>query len=108
MGVGTRIDYRLCWRGIPLRWQTLIEEWEPPHRFIDSQVRGPYQLWRHTHTFAEERGGTRLRDEVGYRLPLGLLGALAHRLGVRRDLEAVFAYRARRVRELFERVRTSS
>jgi ligand-binding SRPBCC domain-containing protein len=108
IGVGTLIDYRLRWRGIPLRWQTLIEEWDPPHRFTDSQIRGPYEFWRHTHTFDEECGGTRIRDEVGYRLPFGLVGAAAHRLGVRRDLEAVFDYRARRVRELFERVRTSS
>ena len=49
---GTWIEYRLRWRRMPLRWTTLIEAWEPPHRFVDSQVRGPYRLWHHTHTFS--------------------------------------------------------
>lgn len=100
MGVGARIDYKLRWRGLPIRWTTLIEVWEPPYRFIDVQRRGPYQLWRHTHTFESQGGGTRIRDEVRYQLPLGRLGATLHRLGVRRDLEAIFDHRASRVREL--------
>ncbi len=102
MGVGTRIDYRLRWRRLPLRWTTLIEAWEPPHRFIDAQLEGPYRLWRHTHTFEGRQGGTLIRDEVRYRLPLGWLGAALHRTGIRRDLEAIFDHRARRVRELLE------
>jgi ligand-binding SRPBCC domain-containing protein len=99
---GTRIDYRLHWRGVPLRWTTLIEEWEPPHRFVDVQLRGPYLLWHHTHTFRADRGGTHLHDTVRYRLPLGWLGVALHRLGVRRDLDAIFDFRARRVRDLIE------
>jgi ligand-binding SRPBCC domain-containing protein len=43
---------------------------------------------------------TLMRDTVGYALGFGPLGALAHRLVVRRDLEAIFAYRARRVPRL--------
>jgi ligand-binding SRPBCC domain-containing protein len=52
MDAGTLIEYRLRWRRIPLRWTTLIEAWEPPRRFVDSQLRGPYRLWHHTHTFS--------------------------------------------------------
>jgi ligand-binding SRPBCC domain-containing protein len=102
MGAGTLIDYRLRWRRMPLRWTTIIEAWEPPHRFVDRQLRGPYRLWHHTHIFEAQLGGTRIRDEVRYRLPLGRLGVALHRLGVRRDLEAIFDDRARRVRELLE------
>lgn len=100
MHEGTSIAYRLRWHGIPFGWLTRIDVWEPPHRFVDTQVRGPYALWRHTHTFSPERGGTRIADEVRYRLPLGALGTVAHRFGVRRDLEAIFDFRAARVREL--------
>ena len=101
MGAGTLIDYRLRWRGVPLRWRTVIEAWEPPYRFIDRQLKGPYRLWHHTHTFEQQRGGTLIRDIVRYQLPFGWLGAAAHRLGVRRDLEAIFDHRALRVREIF-------
>ena len=102
MGAGTLIEYRLRWRHMPLRWTTIIEAWEPPHRFVDTQLRGPYRLWHHTHTFEARMGGTLIRDEVRYRLPLGRLGVALHRLGIRRDLEAIFDDRARRVRELLE------
>src|SRR5262249_21338189 len=78
------------------------EVWELPHRFVDTQLKGPYRLWHHTHTFESERGGTLIRDVVRDRLPLGWLGPALHRLGVRRDLEAVFDERARRIRELLE------
>lgn len=94
LGAGALIAYRLRWRGLPLRWVTEIEEWEPPLCFVDVQRRGPYALWHHTHAFEAYRGGTLMRDEVRYALPLGPLGRLMHRLAIRRDLERIFAYRA--------------
>jgi ligand-binding SRPBCC domain-containing protein len=98
MSVGTFIQYRLRLHGVPVRWDTLIEAWEPPWRFVDVQVRGPYRLWHHTHELSALDGDrTLMRDTVRYALGFGALGALAHRLVVRRDLEAIFAYRARRV-----------
>jgi ligand-binding SRPBCC domain-containing protein len=98
MGVGTFIQYRLRLRGVPLRWDTLIQTWEPPRRFVDVQVRGPYRLWHHAHELEPLDGGrTLMRDTVRYALGFGALGELAHRALVRRDLEAIFAYRAARV-----------
>jgi ligand-binding SRPBCC domain-containing protein len=94
MGPGARIDYRLKLHGVPVRWQTRIESWEPPHRFVDVQVKGPYALWEHTHEFEPAGAGAVLiRDRVRYALPLGPLGELAHRLFVRRDVERIFDYR---------------
>lgn len=90
---GTLIDYRLRLFGVPLRWRTRIESFEAPHRFIDTQIRGPYRLWRHTHEFSETSGGTRMLDRVEYQLPLGLLGGLAHSLFVRRTLARIFDFR---------------
>lgn len=101
MRAGALIVYRLRWGWLPLRWVTEIEEWQPPFRFVDVQLRGPYALWHHTHTFEFHEGGTLMRDSVRYALPLGPLGRLAHRLFVRRDLEAIFDYRARKVSEVF-------
>lgn len=98
MAAGTRLRYRLKVRGVPISWLTEIEEWDPPHRFVDRQLEGPYTLWHHTHTFEDDgAGATIMRDVVRYELPLGGLGEIAHRLLVRRDLERIFDYRAERV-----------
>ena len=94
MGPGTLIEYRLRLHRVPVRWLTRIEVWEPPRRFVDTQVRGPYRDWRHEHMFiAEGDAGTLMRDRVNYELPLGPLGSAAHALFVRRDLARIFDYR---------------
>jgi ligand-binding SRPBCC domain-containing protein len=94
MRVGTLIEYRLRLHRVPVRWRTRIEVWEPPRRFVDVQVRGPYALWEHTHTFEEDGpGATIIRDRVRYSIPFGPLGELANRLLVRRDLARIFDYR---------------
>ena len=90
---GALIEYRLALHRIPVRWLTRIEEWTPGRGFVDAQVRGPYRLWHHTHTFTAHDGGTLVGDRVRYALPLGLLGAAAHRAFVRRDLERIFDFR---------------
>jgi ligand-binding SRPBCC domain-containing protein len=98
MAPGTLIRYRLRVHGMPVGWLTAIREWDPPHRFVDEQLRGPYALWHHTHSFeALEGGGTLMRDVVRYALPFGPLGELARRLFVARDVEAIFDYRAQRI-----------
>ena len=93
---GTLIDYRLKLFGIPFRWQTLIETFEPDTRFVDRQLKGPYQLWHHTHTFADapDGTGTLMRDHLEYAIPFGPLGRLARLLFVRRTVEKIFNYRA--------------
>ena len=94
MRAGALIEYRLKLHGISVRWLTRIDEWEPGRRFVDRQVSGPYGLWHHTHGFEPAPGGgTIVRDRVVYRLPFGVLGALAHLAFVRRDLERIFDFR---------------
>jgi len=95
---GTLIDYQLRIRGIPIRWQTEITVWEPPHRFVDIQKRGPYREWIHEHRFLADAGGTRCLDSVQYAVPGG---ALVHWLFVKRDVARIFAYRSERLRERF-------
>ncbi len=104
VGVGTEIHYALKLRGIPIRWTSRIPVWEPPRRFVDEQIRGPYRLWRHLHTFEARGEGTLVRDQVEY-APLG--GWLADRLIVRRDLERIFDYRQARLTDLLD-TRTAS
>lgn len=91
MRVGTSIDYRLRLRGVPIRWRTRIEAWDPPLRFVDRQERGPYRLWRHEHVFERVAAGTRMIDRVAYAAPGGVF---VERLLVRRDVARIFAFRA--------------
>jgi ligand-binding SRPBCC domain-containing protein len=103
MRVGTFIQYALRLHGMPVRWDTLIQDWRPPHRFVDVQVRGPYRLWHHTHELEPLGGGaTLMRDTVRYAIGFGPLGELARRALVLRDLEAIFAFRAERVPALLD------
>jgi ligand-binding SRPBCC domain-containing protein len=99
MRVGTLIDYRLRLHGLPLRWTSRIEEWVPGDGFVDRQLRGPYGLWHHRHTFEREGAGTLIGDTVHYGMPLGWLGEAAHPVFVRRDLERIFDFRQTAVRE---------
>lgn len=104
MRVGALITYRLHLHGVPISWLTSIQDWDPPHRFIDQQVRGPFALWHHTHElFPSGPDGTRMRDTVRYAIGYGPLGELAHRVLVRRDLETIFDFRARKVDALLRR-----
>ena len=97
---GALIDYTIGLRGIPMRWRTRITQWAPGVEFIDEQLRGPYTLWLHRHSFRDDdAGGTIVEDEVRYRLPFGWMGDLAHPL-VRLQLRRIFTYRTTRVREL--------
>ena len=94
------LDYRIRWFGARLAWRTIIREYDPPARFVDVQVRGPYARWEHRHLFLEDRGGTWVEDRVTYRLPFGPLGRAAHALVVHRQLAAIWAYRRRRIDQL--------
>jgi ligand-binding SRPBCC domain-containing protein len=105
MRVGTLIDYKLRVRGVPLRWRTLIREWQPPHRFVDEQVRGPYRQWIHEHTFEARDGGTLVRDHASYVVPLDWL---THRWFVRPDIENIFQFRSEALRRRFDALQTKT
>lgn len=99
---GTLIDYRLKLRGLPMGWRTEISVWDPPHRFVDRQLSGPYKQWIHTHTFTElGPSETLIEDEVRYRLPLEPLGDAGHFI-VRRELEKIFDFRQKAVADLLK------
>ena len=102
MAAGTLIDYSLSLHGIPMKWRTRIEEFTPNERFIDVQLKGPYRLWHHTHTFEDHPDGTLMRDIIDYEMPFGPLGTLARALVVRRQLEEIFDYRVEMIDSFFD------
>lgn len=99
MREGTLIDYRIRFHGIPLRWRTRIDVWEPPHQFVDDQIRGPYRLWRHEHSFERRDNGTLCLDRVRYAVPGR---PLIDRLFVRRDVEKIFEFRRKKLLDFFQ------
>lgn len=100
---GTIIDYRLRVHGVPMRWRSEITEWDPPRRFVDTQRRGPYRSWVHTHTFAAARGGTTVSDTVDFEVPFGALTSWF----VRRDVNTIFDYRRHALLDVFTAPRQS-
>lgn len=102
MKAGAQIAYRLNVHHLPVKWLTEVTVWEPPHRFVDSQIRGPYKKWVHEHRFAAVGRQTRMEDTVHYQLPFGMLGQLAHRLFVQKDVESIFKFREQVITNLFK------
>jgi ligand-binding SRPBCC domain-containing protein len=102
MKAGTLLDYTIRLLGLPVRWTTLISDYDPPNRFSDVALRGPYSFWHHTHTFEETEHGTMMIDEVRYALPFGLVGRIAHSLWVKRQLDGIFDYRAKVIGDMLE------
>lgn len=92
MDSGLLIDYTLRIKNIPIRWQTRIDSWNPPHSFVDTQLRGPYSLWHHTHEFEPLGDGTLMRDVVRYKMHAWPFGDAALPF-VKGDIAAIFSYR---------------
>lgn len=95
---GMIMDYKLKLYGFPLRWQLKIADWNPPHQFIDEQIRGPFRVWIHTHRFREEKGGTIIEDHIRYALRFWPMGEIASPL-VRAQVKWLFKYRQQGIQD---------
>ena len=102
MAAGATITYQIRWMGLPLNWRTLITDYDPPRTFTDVQTNGPYRKWEHTHTFvANGENSTKVIDDLVYELPMGALGQLVAGAIIRRQINQIFAYRNRKLDEIF-------
>jgi len=99
---GQLIDYQIRLYGFPMRWRTRLESILINEKFVDSQIRGPYAQWHHTHHFEAQENGTLMRDIVLYRVRFGILGRIAHPLFVRKSLDSIFTHRYKVIQEVFE------
>lgn len=99
---GMLIEYKLKpLLGIPVYWKTEICKVDKPYLFTDKELKGPYKIWEHTHTFIEKENGVLMKDQVKYELPFGILGQIAHTLLVRKKIENIFKYREKVLKKLF-------
>jgi ligand-binding SRPBCC domain-containing protein len=105
---GSLIRYRLRLRGIPLKWISEITEWNPPHYFVDAQIKGPYRTWIHKHEFIAEDSVTHMIDEVRYSLPGSFLEPLVNRFFVEPDIKRIFQFRTKVIEEIFKSEKPSA
>jgi ligand-binding SRPBCC domain-containing protein len=101
MKKGTLIDYRIKLEGIPFRWRTLISDWQEGKSFTDEQIKGPYRVWKHTHSFVAKGDYTEMTDEILYLAPGWFLEPIIHKLFVKKRVEAIFEFRESKLNELF-------
>ena len=102
---GSRVIFRLSVGPFGVTWNGTIAEYVDQKYFRDVQNSGPFGAWSHTHTFVAEVDGTRVIDRVEYEPPLGLIGKLLDPILVRPSLAYLFAYRAKKTREILEQGR---
>ena len=86
---------------IPFKWVTEITHVKQKKYFVDEQRFGPYSFWHHKHFIKEVEGGVIMEDIVHYKLPLGIIGRLAHRLFVKNKVEEIFSFRRKKLDSLF-------
>jgi ligand-binding SRPBCC domain-containing protein len=99
---GTFIDYKIKFRGIPIKWKSEITQWNPPHSFQDIQRNGPYKTWEHLHIFKEDNGGTLVKDKVVYKSKGWFLEPIINKFFVKRDIQRIFDFRIQVLKDIFE------
>ena len=109
MKEGQLIDYSLkILYLIKLHWRTLITDYQKPYKFIDQQIKGPYTLWHHTHTFEEKNGGTLIKDNLKYVIPFGWIGRVIHFIYIKHDINGIFQYRHKILNDIFSEIKNQS
>lgn len=102
MFAGTIIDYKIKLSGIPFSWKTKISTWNPPHQFIDEQIKGPYVRWHHTHSFKDLGDGrTEMTDRIEFLSPGWILEPIINALFIQKKVEQIFVYREQKLKEIF-------
>ena len=90
---------------IPLDWVTEITVVKEKEYFIDEQRKGPYRVWHHEHHFKEVSGGVLMTDKLSYDIGMSIIGTIAGRLWVDKQVQYIFSYRKKKLNELFPAIR---
>ncbi len=99
---GSEIDYRLKIHGIPVKWKTLILNWQENRSFMDTQLKGPYSVWHHTHQFYPVKNGTLMVDTIHYKVPFGIIGNQFLEPFIRKDIDNIFSFRREYIKRYLE------
>ena len=105
-------DQEVTWEGrhfgLRFRFTSRITAFRQPTYFQDSMVSGPFAAFVHDHRFESQNGRTVMVDEVRFRSPLGVLGALVDRFLLVPHLRRLMGARNEVVKRAAEMTRGSS
>ena len=105
MKKGQSIDYILTIMYLfKIRWTSLIQEYNRPYSFVDTQITGPYSYWHHTHSFISHKNGTIIKDCVVYSIPFGIVGTFLNAIYIKYDLNSIFKYRHKILDQIFTQI----
>ncbi|NER11476.1 Ligand-binding SRPBCC domain-containing protein [Muriicola jejuensis] len=106
---GQIIQYKVNpFPGYSTKWVTEITHVKDGVYFVDEQRFGPYALWHHKHFIHDIEGGVEMEDIIDYKLPLGILGDLAHPLVVKKQLVSIFQFREEQLNKRFGTLENTS
>jgi ligand-binding SRPBCC domain-containing protein len=101
--LGDEVTFRARHFRLPWRMTSRITAYEPPHRFVDEQTRGPFRSLHHEHLFEDlGNGTTRMTDRMTVTAPLGPLGALVTRVLLAPYLRRLLKQRAVHIKQQAE------
>jgi ligand-binding SRPBCC domain-containing protein len=85
------------------RLTSMITEFDRPHAFQDTMLRGAFAWMQHDHFFRERGDGvTEMRDVFRFAAPLGVLGTIAERLVLERYMRGLLRERNEIIRQVAE------
>jgi ligand-binding SRPBCC domain-containing protein len=93
IGPGETVTWRARHLGRTWSLTSRITAFEPPTRFVDEQVSGPFAWFRHEHRFEAVPGGTRVIDDWEHAAPFGPIGKIVDALVLGRLLRRLLAQR---------------
>jgi ligand-binding SRPBCC domain-containing protein len=101
MAVGSRLTWKGKRYGMSQQIVQEVASFDLDKLIIVEQKEGPFARWVHAHQFAPSGVGTLIVEKIDFEPPGGMLGFLITADGIRKDLEKLFAFRQKKLAELF-------
>ena len=95
---GAKRIFRFPLGPIKMTWVAEHLGYQPPEKFEDVMIKGPFKSWHHKHHFENiGNGQCHVIDDVEYSLPMGFPGRLVAGRSVKKRLDRIFGARSQRL-----------
>jgi ligand-binding SRPBCC domain-containing protein len=102
IGLGQSVTFEGVHFGVRQRFTAKVTEFERPKYFVDEMTKGAFQSMRHVHEFISQGQSTLMRDIIEWKSPLGVLGALADTLFLKRYMKSFITKRGLQLKHVIE------